>query len=86
MTGRVVHLRHDMPFTTGTCTSEGLGYREVAAILHIGKRTAQRRLADWYGTPGGPRVTAATKPGRAGRAALTITRDELARVVPEIDE
>jgi len=28
----------------------------------------------------------ATKPGRAGRPALTITRAELARAIPEIDD
>jgi len=81
-----VHLRHDMPFATGTGTSEGLGYREVAALLRVAPRTAQRRLAEWFSTPGGPVVTEAPKPGRAGRPALTITRAELARAVPEIDD
>lgn len=75
-----------MPAAPGTGASGDLGYREVARLLRTSPRTAQRRLAEWFGTPGGPRVTETTKPGRAGRPALTITRAELARAIPEIDD
>ena len=75
-----------MPVATGTGASGGLGYREVARLLRTSPRTAQRRLAEWFSTPGGPVVTVATKPGRAGRPALTITHAELARAIPEIDD
>ncbi len=75
-----------MPLSSGTVAPAVLGYREVAALLRVPTRTAQRRLRAWFSDPAGPRVECSPRTGRRGRPAYTIERAELARAVPEIDE
>lgn len=60
-----------------------LGADEVARELRVHRRTAQRRLAAWHkrGTPRVERERSAR-----GEPHYTITRAELARAVPEIDD
>lgn len=60
-----------------------LGVADVARLLRTSERTARRRLAAWNRT-GTPRVERV--PSRRGEPALTITRAELARAIPEIDD
>lgn len=60
-----------------------LGAAEVARELRTSERTARRRLASWH-RAGSPRVERVRSP--RGEPAYTITRAELARVIPEIDE
>ncbi len=60
-----------------------LGADEVARELRVHRRTAQRRLAAWHqrGTPRVERV-----PSARGEPHYTITREQLALAVPEIDD
>ncbi len=60
-----------------------LGVDAVARALRVSTRTARRRLASWHqhGTPRVERVRSAR-----GEPSYTITRAELARAIPEIDD
>lgn len=60
-----------------------LGVAEVARALRVSVPTARRRLARWHttGTPRVERVRSAH-----GEPRYTITRAELLRAVPEIDD
>lgn len=60
-----------------------LGVDAVARALRVSPRTARRRLAAWHST-GAPRVERV--PSRRGEPSYTITRAELLRAVPEIDD
>ena len=60
-----------------------LGVGEVARMLRVSDRTARRRLADWH-RAGAPRVE--REQSRRGEPRYTITRAELARAIPEIDD
>lgn len=60
-----------------------LGVAEVARALRVSPATARRRLARWH-QHGGPRVERVRS--ARGEPAYTITRAELARAIPEIDD
>jgi hypothetical protein len=60
-----------------------LGATEVGALLRVSTVTARRRLRAWH-RAGTPRVE--RTPSRRGEPAYTITRAELARAIPEIDD
>jgi hypothetical protein len=55
----------------------------VARELRVSVPTARRRLRRWH-TTGTPRVERV--PSRRGEPSYTITRAELLRAVPEIDD
>ena len=74
-----------------SCAQRGtdrLGWRDVARLLVLPKRTAQRRLVEWATAPDGtaPRTELTPPQGRRGRSAYTTTRAEIARHYPEIDD
>ena len=60
-----------------------LGAADVARELRVSVPTARRRLRRWH-TTGTPRVERV--PSRRGEPSYTITRAELLRAVPEIDD
>lgn len=60
-----------------------LGAAEVALVLRTSERTARRRLASWH-RAGAPRVELERSP--RGEPRYTITRAELARAIPEIND
>lgn len=60
-----------------------LGAAEVARALRVSTVTARRRLASWHAA-GSPRVERVRS--ARGEPRYTITRAELARAIPEIDE
>ncbi len=60
-----------------------LGAAEVARELRVSAPTARRRLREWHAV-GSPRVE--RERSRRGEPRYTITRAELARAIPELDE